>query len=306
MKRKYALAIVLVAAFSPGGACPSETNAAQSLALIAVSKSLDGKTQCVAFQWEPDGAKIAVTLPVQIEGRTYRFQFDTGATANIIYSTIADRAGWSKPTDHSFQPVTFRVGDTIMSRPWISIFRDKKVTHNISGTLGLWNLIGRITVIDYPGQRVCLFADADLPQELPTGTSVSATLRNGKLFVPVQVGSFASDNIVFDTGSSEFPLIVDLANWSKLSGQTEAEKAPVKREALAWGKSVLLVGAPASSQLKLGELELGIPIVFTKQDAPDGFAKMSYKVDGIMGNAPVWDGIVVLDLTANVQFRFIR
>ena len=40
--------------------------------------------------------------------------------------------------------------------------------------------------------------------------------------------------------------------------------------------------------------------------APDGFAKMSYKVDGVMGNVPVWDGIVVLDLTANVEFRFIR
>jgi hypothetical protein len=53
-------------------------------------------------------------------------------------------------------------------------------------------------------------------------------------------------------------------------------------------------------------MELGIPIVFTKQGAPDGFAKMSYKVDGVMGNVPVWDGIVVLDLTANVEFRFIR
>jgi hypothetical protein len=39
-----------------------------------------------------------------------------------------------------------------------------KVTRDISGTLGLWSLIGRITVIDYPGRRVCLFADTDLPR----------------------------------------------------------------------------------------------------------------------------------------------
>ena len=260
----------------------------------------------MAFQWEPDGAKGAIVLPAQIDGHPYRFQFDTGATANIIYSTIADRAGWSKPTDHSFQPKTFAIADTIISHPWISIFRDMKVTHNISGTLGLWSLIGRITVIDYPGQRVCLFADADFPQELRTGTFVSATLRNGKLFVPVQLGSFASDDIMFDTGSSDFSLMVDLANWSKVTGLTGPEKAPVKHEGSAWGTSVLFYGAPASSQLKLGKIELGNPIAFTKQGAPDSFAKMSYKVDGIIGNAPFWEGIVVLDLTANVQVSFIR
>ncbi len=215
MKRKWVLLAIVFMALFRGAACRSGTNAAQSPALTAASKSLDGRTQCVAFQWEPDGKKIAITIPVQIEGETHRFQLDTGATPNIIYSTIADRAGWSKSTDHSFQPNTLRVADTIIDRPWISISRDMRVTHNISGTLGLWSLIGRITVIDYPGQRVCLFADTDLPQELRTGTFVSATLRNGKLFVPVQVGSFASDNIVFDTGSSEFPLTVDLANGAK-------------------------------------------------------------------------------------------
>jgi hypothetical protein len=58
--------------------------------------------------------------------------------------------------------------------------------------------------------------------------------------------------------------------------------------------------------LKFGKAELGIPIGFTKQGAPNNFAKMSYKVDGIIGNALFWDGIVVLDLTANVQVSFIR
>ena len=58
-------------------------------------------------------------------------------------------------------------------RSWIAIFRDMKIAQNISGTLGLWNLVGRITVIDYPGQRVCLFADTNLPQEVLAGVSVS-------------------------------------------------------------------------------------------------------------------------------------
>jgi hypothetical protein len=111
---------------------------------------------------------------------------------------------------------------------------------------------------------------------------------------------------MFDTGSSEFSLVVDLGNWSKITGLTDPEKASVKHEGSAWGKSVLFYGAPASSQLKLGKVEQGIPIAFTRQGAPDSFARTSYKVDGIIGNAPFWDGIVVLDLTANVQVSFIR
>jgi hypothetical protein len=99
--------------------------------------------------------------------------------------------------------------------------------------------------------------------------------------------------------------MVDLANWTKITGLTDPEKAPVKHEGSAWGKSVLFYGAPALSQLKLGKIELGIPIAFTKQGAPDSFAKMSYKVDGIIGNASFWNGMV-LDLTANVQVSFIR
>jgi hypothetical protein len=110
---------------------------------------------------------------------------------------------------------------------------------------------------------------------------------------------------MFDTGSSESPLMVDLANWTKITGLTGPEKAPVKHQSSSWGKSVLFYGAPALSQLTLGRIELGIPIAFTKQGAPDNFAKMSYRVDGIIGNAPFWEGIVVLDLTANVQVSFI-
>jgi hypothetical protein len=303
---KHTLLVISVAVLFLGGSCSSQIETAQSPALLAASRSLNDKNQCVSFQWGPTGEKVAITLPVQIEARTYRFQVDTGASANIIYDTLADHAGWSKPADHSFQPSTFRIADTVIHRPRIAIFRDMKVAGGISGTLGLWSLIGRVTVIDYPGRRVCLFADTDLPQELLGGITVNATLRNGKLFVPVQVGNFTSDSILFDTGSSEFPLMVDLANWSKMTGLTEPDKSPVKRSGLTWGRPTLFYGASASAPLKLGKIDLGVPTVFTKQGAPDGFAKMSYKVDGVIGNSELWDGIIILDLTANVQLRYIQ
>ena len=81
---------------------------------------------------------------------------------------------------------------------------------SVSGTIGLPSLVGFVSVIDYPSQRFCLFEAADHPAALTVGPSVDATLRNGKLFLPLQTGAFQSDNIVFDTGSSEFPLRVDL------------------------------------------------------------------------------------------------
>ena len=98
---------------------------------------------------------------------------------------------------------------------------------DLRGTLGLPALFGRIAVIDYPGRRFCLFDEADLPPVLARATYVRAMLRGDKFFVPIRSGGFASNTIVFDTGSSEIPLHVDLAVWKRLTGRATADAAPV-------------------------------------------------------------------------------
>ena len=283
-------------------------NPAQDGALRAAGKSLDQKPQCVAFQWEPTSkgsAKGAITIPVIIEGMPLRFQFDTGANTGVIYGNVADSAGWSKSVDKEFRPTTLQIAGSVIHRPTITIIRDMK-DDKVSGTIGLDSLVGRITVIDYPGRRLCLFDDGGTPREFLTGEAISGSLRHGKLFLPLQGDRFKTDSMVFDTGSSELPIAVDLANWKILTGLVEPETAPLKYEGSAWGKPIRFFGAPSASALRVGNISLSKPIVFLNDSAPHGFSDWPFRADGVLGNAPFWDGIVVLDLTDRVLFRYIK
>ena len=112
--------------------------------------------------------------------------------------------------------------------------------------------------------------------------------------------------MAFDTGSSELPLHVDLALWRKLTGLADTAAAPKRFHGSSWGKPIELPGAPGTAPVMLGTLDLGSQNVFTNAAQPDAFAKWPFRADGVLGNAPVWDGIVVLDLTGRVRFGLFR
>ena len=277
--------------------------------MAEASASLQGKTQCISFKWLSDGkglTKAAISIPVQINGKSVPLQLDTGADATILYGDAADRAGWGKPGQTKFRAATFSIGSTAIDRPFVYINSDMQADAELIGTLGLTELIGRVAVIDYPQQRFCLFAEADLPAPLASATYVRGDLRHTKFFVPVSVDAFQSDAVVFDTGSSQLPLNVDLPIWKKLTGRSQAKDATRSIASSSWGKPVTFSGAPAAGPLMLGELNLGRPTVFTNAELPTAFADWPFHSEGVLGNALLWDGLVILDMTARVRFGYIR
>ncbi|MGO4170501.1 hypothetical protein [Novosphingobium sp. YAF33] len=273
------------------------------------SSSLSGKTQCVSFNWAPDDEstpRAAITVPIKINGELIHLQLDTGSDATILYGRAADRAGWISEGRNSFRATSLMIGSTSIDRPEIHADQDIEEDARLVGTLGLTELMGRVTVIDYPHQRFCLFSEADLPSALKKAPYVRANLRNSKLFVPVAVDAFQSDAVVFDTGSSLMPLSVDLATWRKITGLTDVAQAHTVIKGTAWGKPVTMAGAPAAGTMMVGKLNLGKPTVFTDSDQPTQYANWSFRADGVMGNASFWDGIVIVDLTAKVRFGFVK
>lgn len=277
--------------------------------LAEATAVLDQRTECVSFTWlpNPEGEKRgAITIPVSINGESYNFQLDTGPNATILYGAAADRAGWSGSDEESFRADRFSIGSTVLDRPAIYPNREMTGTEVAAGTLGLAELIGRIAVIDYPGQRFCLFADADLPDLLREGPNVRATLRNGKLFLPLTIGEFTTEAMVFDTGSSELPMLVDQPLWKRLTGLADIASAPRHVGGSSWGTPIKLSGAPGTGPMAIGDIELGVQDVFTIESQPDSFARWPFRADGVIGNAPIWAGIAVLDLTGRVRFSHFR
>lgn len=288
-------------------AVPSIASAAPPLA--DASASLAKRPECVAFRWLPNDTgseRGGISVPVTVNGRTLPMQLDTGANATSLYGRYPVTAGWTKAGAESFRATRFAVAGRSVDRPLVYVNADMAGEPDLRGTLGLPALLGRIAVIDYPGRRFCLFDDADLPPALATATSVRAMLRGGKVFLPIRSGDFASDTIVFDTGSSEMPLHVDLAMWKRLTGRATTDAAPATIKGLAWGKPFTLAGAPAAAPVMLGEEGLGPVTVFTNPDAPDSFADWPMRTEGVLGNASLWDGIVILDLTAKMRFAWVH
>ena len=305
----YVVASALIAALGAAPAFSSTNDVSKGVTLAQASTSLTGKRQCVAFKWLPNdkgSPRGGISVPVRINGRSLPLQLDTGANVTSLYGTFPIKAGWASKADEMFRARTFEIASAKLDRPQVYVNPDMEEDVSLRGTLGLPALMGSIVVIDYPGQRFCLFADADLPAPLQKATFVRAMLRNAKFHVPIRTGSFASDTMVFDTGSSEMPLHVDLAAWKRITGRTTPAGAPLSITGTAWGKPFTLIGAPAAAPVMLGDLPIGLLNVFTNPDAPESFTEWPVPTDGVLGNAPLWDGIVVLDLTARVRFGVIR
>lgn len=277
--------------------------------LQAVAISLEGKAQCVAFNWVSDDKsshRSAISVPVAINGRTVPLQLDTGSDVTILYGGVAGHAGWANQGQNVFRATSVMIGSTSIDRPKIYVDADMDEDVKLVGTLGLSELMGRITVIDYPHQRFCLFSEADLPTQLMNVSYVRAVLRDTKFFVPIAINAFRTDAIVFDTGSSAMPLSVDLETWKKVTGRAEVAGAPAVIKGSAWGKPVIFSGAPAAGSMMLEKLDLRKPVVFTNGDQPTAYADWPFRADGVLGNASLWNGIVILDLTAKVRFGFVR
>lgn len=297
----FAVSVVALIGTAPAVAAVPSLTQAQAV--------LDGRSECTTFSWlpNPNGEERgAITVPVSINGETLNFQLDTGANATILYGTKSEQVGWASPDAESFRTNQFSIGSTSVDRPEIYPNRDMTGSDVVAGTLGLAELVGRVSVIDYPGRRFCLFADADLPDLLRDGPGVRATLRNGKLFVPVTVGDVVSDAMVFDTGSSELPLHVDLELWQRLTGLDDTTFAPRTFEGSSWGTKIILSGASAKTPVLLGAIALGPQDVFTNAAQPDSFKGWPFRADGVLGNAPLWNGMLVLDLTGRVRLSLIR
>lgn len=106
----------------------------------------------------------------------------------------------------------------------------------LDGTAGLDFLAGRVSILDFPNQRLCVLDPSRVPAELERQAEWSpAQLRNGKLFVTMEVGGKDLEGIFYDTGSSSFPLMVDHEQWKELTGRTGEEESNRRMVASSWG-----------------------------------------------------------------------
>jgi hypothetical protein len=120
------------------------------------------------------------------------------------------------------------------------------------GTIGSDFLAGRVLIIDYPRQRMCVLDSVDAYWRART-TFVAGRIVHHRLQIPLTVRR-RTYWAVFDTGASLFPLSTDEATWRTLVGASTVptDTLPVS----SWGKEVPFYGASLCETVYLGTLAL--------------------------------------------------
>jgi hypothetical protein len=202
-----------------------------------------------------------------------------------------------------------RFGGCDLPAAWMQVQpqMEKVAGEASSGTVGLDLFIGHVIIIDFPGRRIFVFPHADTPGWLWDRTAwVPAELRYGKFFPMVKINGTELDGVFLDTGSSESPLQVDFETWKRLTGRAGEADATKRFSGNSWGKTLTFIGAPVSDSMDIGDVKIANPIVYYCRDDPESFRKTGIKAVGLMGNATIWDSVVVIDLGISPQFGIVR
>ncbi len=282
--------------------------------------SLTRDLQCSHFDWTKDenGQHGAMIVPVTLNGRTYKFQLDTGADVVITYGKDV-QPGWTHFGDHALRiPNVQFAGSSfpaILAFPMPSMHADE-----IQGTIGLDLFMGRTLILDFPAQRVCLIERGDLPLSIEQTASwnYGEIGKSGKFFISATVSGVKVPRLLYDSGSSPAAVDVDLTLWKSVTGRASTTGTPISKPLSAWGKELHNVGAQATGNLVLSgyrdlpdtvkpaatPITFPHPLVTTTVERPT-YYRTELDGDGVLGNALFTNDILVLDLGAHPRLGVI-
>jgi hypothetical protein len=262
-----------------------------------------------SFEWvKADGVsdRAAMRLPVNLAGTRGWFQLDTGLDATLVYGDLPARRGW-ETLDGMYHVPSFDIGAIRLGPTWLRNREGTSGEGETIGSLGLDLLIGYLVLIDYPGRRLAILKPGEAPLWLLQRTSwTPAELRDAKLFMTVVLGETTVSGIFFDTGTSAFDMTVDFDKWIELTGCAGPESASAQFSVNSWGNRIHVIGCPARGPLVIGSAQIPNARVFYIKEQPDLFASWPFPATGLIGNAPFWDQVAIIDLGLRPRFGLVR
>lgn len=262
--------------------------------------------------------KAAILIPITIEGHeagTLWMQLDTGVYNSMFYELPfkhVDKDAYRETTasDGKTQIATFSgtIGDlTIKHAPMVikpdyGDVMDKLEGDVILGTIGLDFFMGKLLVLDFPKSRLAVLnPGAEALPVVSQADFIPAFLEKGWLMVQAKAGE-TTLKLMFDTGSSPFPLWVQRPLWQQLTDRDPTDATLQRMTGPSWGNMITFVRAPMKGHLKLGNYAVSQPdVCYADGDVSALFAGL----EGILGNALFFNHTVILDLK-NMRFGIAK
>jgi hypothetical protein len=278
---------------------------------VAIVAALVGKCSAAEISWTPihwESAKIggrtvekaALMVPVQLDGKAERIfvQLDLGAGTqfdSVPYEQLFGKG--TAPIDKPKRlPFTGTFGGARLRNEWMAVVpRQGHASPSgqpiLLGTLGADFFRNRILLLDFVRQRLCILNEkTKLAETVERMASfVPLTIRGGHLMVTIKINGNSETDFFYDTGASLFPIGTTRSKWQALTGRTGTEPGNEVWRVNSWGQEAVMVGAPITGELRLGEAKLSHPLVFFESSGIPNLANVN-----LFGNALFFDRFTVI------------
>lgn len=280
----------------------------------------------INFSWKSEVSngklleKAAMILPMRINNTPYAFdaQFDLGAVSTMIYGNtfapyLAEDPVLQKQINSKktvmiegktcpyFEGLSIYLDNVEFPNQSVALFKDfgdvmtidsihTPTTKHI-GTVAADFFNTKILVIDFLNQKLCSI------EELPAEWTKNINLvdieyieGNNWIILPLQVGDTVR-KVVFDTGSSLFPLV---SSHSKIAQISDVNKIADSTTVLSWGVEETVYGYTPKVNISLGTTKF-IPLpVYTSQGLDDESLDAA-GFWGIVGNRYFLNNVIIID-----------
>jgi hypothetical protein len=303
------------------------------LGQVPTESNLLPAKEWIAFQWEGAALgkvyydKAFMNIPFQIDSLPDRFkvQFDLGATQSMVYGkamapylraypelaakldTLHKPYRIQSSQNGSFKNVTILLDKTSFSLKELMYFKDfgetltedsvNSTDEKHVGTLGASFFKNKILIIDYPKQRLLVVDSLDLETE-KRFDFLKCRIEKGRVKIPFSIDS-NTYWVLYDTGSSVFPLVTNKKYFKKLTSTTITDTLAVS----SWGKSFPALGSETKEPIKLGSTVFPKTKVYMMPNFKKFFREE--KVIGLTGNALFLESVVAVDFK-NGKFGILK
>ena len=272
-----------------------------------------------AFNWAGDSiggtynSRLYMLVPAKMDDLPYRlsFQFDLGADKTGVYENSIHSFSERYPAlNHQIQrlrsPLQFwnknklfrnagiRFGDFLAQTKNAFVYKNYGETFRVpaiqgkdvysAGTIGADLFQNKVLVLDYPRER---FAICDSVPAMYQTNLVPVTLDpSGRIILSLRLNQKIF-NVLFDNGSSMFPLLVTDNRVNEFSTLPGTDTISIN----SWGKRHNVIGRKMPDSFELaGKNYAGIMVYadYRKEARTNSY-------DAIAGNALFWDKTLVLD-----------
>lgn len=273
-------------------------------------KQNPGSLFWASFQWtngklgDKQVDRLSMNIPCRMPGSdsVFTFQFDLGANLTGVYETTF-RSLKGKSTDkikrlrsrlqfwnnnRYFDNMSLSFGDYVATNKIAYLFQnygsqEQDDTIHL-GTIGADLFQNKVLLIDYPNTR---FAICDnVPEEYITPMIDIELDKHGRVILPMKMNGHTY-RVMFDNGSSIFPLITKADNISKFSTAPDTDTLLVS----SWGNLHAVTGKLITDTFELAGQKFANARVYANHS---GFG-IDTQTDAMTGNALFWDRMIIID-----------